>query len=146
MRNNMRTMNAEQLQQSKSICVATVEQAEAGEATYVFVTDLQHTLPVIAHGSEVPLLQNDDQVLVLLIPQGAIVMQRLRKPGERPQQGFSIQPDGRLQLHHKHGITLKTDKAKIEIRADGRLYVDGKEIYAIADGMHRLQGATIELN
>ena len=146
MQNSIRNTNPHQAQQFQQICVATVEQSDCGEATHVFVIDLQKVIPVFAHGSEVAQLQDGDKVLVLLVTQGAIVMHRLRKTGERPQQGFSVQTDGRLQLHNKNGITLKTDKAKIEIRADGRLYVDGKEIYAIADGMHRLQGATIELN
>lgn len=146
MQNSIQNMNAMHMRHSQQVCVATVEQSQDGEATQVLIIGLQRTVPVYAHGSEVTHLQDGDQVLVLLATQGAIVMQRLRKPGERPQRGFSIQPDGRLQLHNNKGITLKTDKAKIEIRADGRLYVDGKEIYAIADGMHRLQGATIELN
>ena len=146
MRNSIRKINTEQAQQSQQICIATVDKAEAGEAINVFVIAMQQSFPVFAHASEIPPLQKDDTVLVLLTMQGVIVMSRLRKPGEQPQQGFSVQQDGRLQLHNKNGVTLKTDKAKIEIRSDGRVYVDGKEIYAIADGKHRLQGATIELN
>ena len=146
MRNSIQIMGAKQAQHQQQVYVAIVERSQAGEATQIFVIGPQRTFPVFAHSSEVALLQDGDQVLVLLGEQGAIVMQRLRKPGERPQQGFSVQSDGCLQLHNHNGITLKTDKAKIEIRSDGRLYVDGKEIYAIADGLHRLQGATIELN
>jgi hypothetical protein len=146
MQNSIRKTNSKQAQQTQQIYIATVEQSQLGEATHVFVIEQQQLIPVFAHASEVALLQDGDQVLVLLTAQGAIVMQRLRKQGEQPQLGFSVQADGRLQLHNKNGITLKTDKAKIDIRADGRLYVDGKEIYAIADGKHRLQGATIELN
>jgi hypothetical protein len=146
MRNTIQSMASQQIEQFQSICVAYVEQTESGEATQVFIPSLQKSISVFAHSSEVPHLHNGDQVLVMLTEQGAIVTQRLRKPGERPQQGFSVQPDGRLLLHNKTGITLETDETKIELRADGRVYIDGKEIYAIADGKHRLQGATIELN
>jgi hypothetical protein len=146
MRNTIQSMASQQIEQFQSIYVAYVEQTESGEATQVFITSLQKSISVFAHGSEVPHLHNGDQVLVMLTEQGAIVTQRLRKPGERPQQGFSVQPDGRLMLHNKTGIKLETDETKIELRADGRIYIDGKEIYAIADGKHRLQGATIELN
>ena len=146
MHNNLLKIHTDQAQLPQQIYIATVEEVEAGEASCVFVIGLQRSFAVISHASELPPLQKDDQVLVLLSAQGVIVMQRLRKPGERPQQGFSVQQDGRLQLYNVNGLTLKTDKAKIEIRADGRIYVDGHEIYAIADGKHRLQGATIELN
>lgn len=146
MQNSLRKINPEQAQLPQEIYIANVEDACAGEAVRVFVIALQRSVPVLSHSSEVSPLQIDDQVLVLLTTQGVIVMQRLRKPGELPQAGFSVQQDGSLQLQNVNGITLKTNNARIEIRANGRICVDGREIYAIADGKHRLQGATIELN
>lgn len=146
MQNSMRNTQVHMLQPNHQLFVASVEQVQAGEITQVLIADLQQCIPNIAHVREVSVLQANDQILDSVTPQGAIFMQRLRKLGERPQVGFSIQEVGRLLFHNKNGITLKADAAKTEIRADGRMFVDSKEFYAIEGGMRCLQGATIELN
>ena len=90
MRNSIQIMGAKQAQHQQQVYVAIVERSQAGEATQIFVIGLQRTFPVFAHSSEVALLQDGDQVLVLLGEQGAIVMQRLRKPGwhRRNRSGY----------------------------------------------------------
>jgi len=126
--------------------LATVTAAAQGEATQVHIQGMERALPVAAHASHVPALHPGDAVMVLPTDAGVIVALRLRAPGERPQQGFSVNTDGSLSVEGAGTIRISTAGAAIELRQDGRLCVDGKEIYAIADGLHRVQGARIELN
>lgn len=127
--------------------LATVLDTQDGEALHVTRDDNNaEDIPIVGHASEVPPLQPGDRVVILNTRDGAIVTHRLRSTGERPTTGFNVNKDGSLSVRTSDGITLATDHATIELRADGRVFVDGKEIYAIADGLHRLQGATIELN
>ena len=125
-----------------------VLEAENGEALTVLVGNGNSVRKAVvtAHASEVPSLQTGDRVVVLNTDENAIITHRLRNPGERPQAGFNVNPDGSLSVRTTGGIVLATDHATIEVRADGSIFVDGKEIYAIADGLQRLQGSTIELN
>ena len=126
--------------------VATVSDMENGEAIAVHVDGFDCDLVVVGHDTNLPPLNIGDHVIVLHTDVGAIVTSRLRQPGEGPTTAFRIREDGSLEVHAQHGIVIRTDTARLEIRQDGRVFVDGKEIYAIADGLHRLQGATIELN
>lgn len=125
---------------------ATVTATCNGEATQVLVDGMDSGLAVVGHASHVPELRVGDAVMVLSARQGAVIGFRLRAPGERPQQGFQVNADGSLSVQADAGICIRTPRAAIELRRDGRLCVDGEEIYAIADGLHRLQGARIELN
>ncbi|OOG27887.1 hypothetical protein B1C78_02650 [Thioalkalivibrio denitrificans] len=129
-----------------TVTLATVTAAHEGEATAVQPHGTEAPLPVAAHASHVPPLEPGDQVIVASTAEGLVMISRLRRPGERPSQGFSVNEDGSLSVASDRGITIRTARAAIELRADGRLCVDGREIYAVADGLHRLQGATIELN
>ena len=54
--------------------------------------------------------------------------------------------NGQLLFDAPKGLLLRTGDAQIELRPDGTLLLDGREIHAIADGINRLLGARIELN
>ena len=43
-------------------------------------------------------------------------------------------------------ITLATDHATIGLRADGRIFIDGQEIYSEAKGMQTVLGRPLKLN
>ena len=126
--------------------LGVVSLVDQGEAKEVYVIDQDVTLNVSAHATNVPFLQNGDEVVVLVDKSDAIITHRLRGSGERPQQGFDVNTDGSLTVKNANGIVIQTDKSKIELRDDGYLYIDGKEIYTISDGVYRIQGTTIELN
>jgi len=126
--------------------IAEVIEVEHAEATNIYVPTLNKEVNVFAHSTSVPALNVGDAVLVACIESNYIVTHRLRSKGELPQQGFNLEEDGSLQVKNADGILIQSNASKIEIQKDGRIMVDGKEIYAISDGKHRLQGATIELN
>lgn len=130
-----------------SVCLAVVCEAHSGQATFVGeLTDGDDVMKVTGHASEVPPLEVGDRVAILVLDEGAVVTHRLRGNGERPRLGLAANADGSVMLEAARGITIRTTRAQIELRGDGRIVVNGREIYALADGLHRLQGATIELN
>lgn len=126
--------------------LAEVIEVEHGEATNIFIPELTREVNVDAHSSSVEYLNVGDTVLVQYIKSKYIITHKLRMNGESPTYAFSINKDGSLEINSEKGIVIRSSESRIEIRKDGRVYIDGKEIYAIADGKHRLQGATIELN
>ena len=129
-----------------SLQMATVLHAKNGEAKEIILAGRTDIFPVVAHSAEVSPIIDNDHVLALLMPTGAIITHRLRQPGELPQRGFNIRKDGTLELENSNGIEIKANDAYISIDKTGRIFVDGKEIYSFAIGVNRLQGATIELN
>ncbi len=136
-------LHPRQNQMQDQTVIATVVDTENGEALHVQIAGEQRS--VVGHFGEVPILKTGDRVAVMQIAEGAIVMSRLRRPGEAPCP-LVLDQDGRLEIEAAGGICLKSGESRIEITADGRIWVDGKEIYSICEGRMRLQGSTIELN
>ncbi|BCR03028.1 hypothetical protein DESUT3_00970 [Desulfuromonas versatilis] len=127
-------------------CIATVVEVKGGEA--VSVTGLPGSIEPVAvsgHFSEVPPLKAGDRVAVMLTGAGPIVMARLRARGEQPGPRIEDE-EGQLVLDAEKGIRLQCGESRIELTPDGRIWVDGREIYSVAAGRMRLQGAVIELN
>jgi len=146
MQEKVKHIDQRQATQDLSLKMATVLHAKNGEAIEIVLPDISETFPVIAHSAEVSFLSDNDRVLILLTPAGAIITHRLRQPGELPQRGFNVRNDGSLEVDNANGIVIKANNAHITIDKTGRIFVDGKEIYSFAVGVNRLQGATIELN
>ncbi|HEB58422.1 MAG TPA: hypothetical protein ENJ01_04305 [Gammaproteobacteria bacterium] len=144
MKNNIKPIAQNPQPDTTAPRIAEVAEAENGEALTLLLGGEE--FPVIAHADGVPPLQVGDRVVFLATDDGVIVTHRLRAPGEHPTRGFSVRPDGSLIIDAGEGITLATDHATIQLRADGRIMVDGREIYSVARGLQRLQGATIALN
>ena len=126
--------------------LAEVIEVEHAEATNIYLPNLNKEVNVFAHSSSVPALRVGDMVLVECIESNYIVTHRLRSKGEVPQQGFSLNEDGSLQVKNADGILIQSNASKIEIQKDGRIMVDGKEVYTISDGLLLLQGALIKAN
>ncbi len=127
------------------ICsVAKVVEAEQGQALSVMLADGQ-VLDVHGHLSEVSVLNAGDRVLIQRTAAGLVVTGRLRAPGE-PAGSLVKERNGRLILDAAAGICLQAGDACIELTPDGRIQVDGREIYSIASGRVRLQGTTVEIN
>lgn len=128
------------------ILLAEVVEAEDGEALNIYLPELNKEVNVFAHSASVPSICVGDNVLVEQVESHYVVTHRLRIKGESPQKGFSQKSNGQLEINSDSGIVIQSNGSKIEIQQDGRIKVDGKEIYSIATGKQRLQGATIELN
>lgn len=125
---------------------AEVVEVEDGEATNIFLPEINREVNVFAHSSSVPLLKVGDIVLVQNIQSNYIVTHRLRYKGEEPQHGFLINEDGTLEINSNYGIVIRTNWSQLKIQKDGCVLIDGEEIYKIADGRLHVQNATIELN
>ena len=125
---------------------AEVVEIEHFEATNVYLPALNKEVNIYAHSASVPPLKVGDMVLVECIESNYIVTHRLRQHSERPQCGFTVNNDGVLEVSNANGILIQANQSRIEVKKDGQIFVDGKEIYSIAGGKHLLQGTTIELN
>jgi len=125
--------------------LATVVLARNHEAVLVTLPDSGQQHEIIAHLNNVPPLQEGDQVLVLSTKQGLVVTGSIRSESESPLDGLSYK-DGKLNLRAGKSIKIQSGPAIIELTASGKIKIDGKNIYSISEGRHRLQGATIELN
>jgi hypothetical protein len=123
--------------------VATVTSTLDGQAT---VVDLGGTLcPVTDHLSQVETLKAGDRVLTIRTATGMIVAGRLRAWDEAPAPRLEEQ-DGRLLVEAAQSVRLQAGQNWIEVHADGRIELDGRQITGLAEGRLRLQGSTIELN
>lgn len=127
-----------------SNAIATVEAVDQYEATLVKTSNC-NTSQVVAHLNNVPPLSVGDKVLVIATPQGIVVTGRLRSKSESPLEGLIYQ-DGKLCLRAGKSVKIQSGHAQIELTATGKIKIDGKNIYSISEGRHRLQGSTIELN
>ena len=122
--------------------VASVNNHEAIDA----LTDEGNRINITAHAASVGPLKTGDRVVINSVNQMYIVMCKLRDKNEQPMKGFVVNDDGSLTIDNMQGIKISVGGAKVEISKDGRVYIDSKEIYAIAEGLQRLQAAKIELN
>ena len=123
--------------------IAIVMDTIAEEAISVDING--NTVDVVAHLQNVPPLAPKDRVLIVATSEGYVVTGLLRKVDEPAYQGV-LQKDGAISINAKNGITIETGDARIELTAKGKINVDGKNIYTISEGLHRIQGAKIELN
>jgi hypothetical protein len=123
--------------------IATVLEVEDGQA---MVIDLGDTpCPVAGHLSQVEALKEGDRILALRTATGFVVAGRLRAGGEDPAPRLEEQ-DGRLLVEAPKSVRLQAGENWIEVHADGRIELDGRQITGMAEGRLRLQGSTIELN
>lgn len=127
--------------------IATVHKLNSDGSTFVLLEN--RILPVAGYLAAIPgiipKLKAGQQVLVLETEQGVGILGSWLSAGEKPKAQIDLQ-EGRLQLDATESITLKTGASSIEIHANGKIRVDGKDIYSIAEGPQRLQGSIIELN
>ena len=117
----------------------------------LLVTTPTHDNPQpVRHVAEtITTLQEGDRVLCLLDDTiGVVVTDRIVPLADsHPGADLITELDnGQLLFDAPKGLILRTGDAQIELRPDGTLLLDGREIHAIADGINRLLGARIELN
>jgi hypothetical protein len=103
---------------------ARIMDAEKGEAIYL--TDVPgHPEPieVAGHGAGTPWVSIGDIVLATATPQGVVVFDRLRRPEEAPQIGFSL-IDGAAILNGVRRILLQARSARVELSEDGEVRIN----------------------
>lgn len=125
------------------IAVAIVVEARNGQATMVHRGNTPG--PVAGHLSQVEPLKTGDRVLTVRTDMGLIVAGRLRGPDESCAPRIE-EMDGCLLLKGTHSVRLQAGENRIEVHADGRIELDGRQISGMAEGRLRLQGSSIELN
>lgn len=122
---------------------------EVDENGVISVLVDKHVLPVTGYLAPIPgilpMLASGQQVLVLETGEGVGILGCWQPANEMTKAQIEIQ-DGRLHINATESIILNSGNSSIEIRADGKIRVDGKDIYSIAEGPLRLQGSIIELN
>lgn len=126
--------------------IASVCEVSMGLAIKIFLPNTEQEFNVIAHAEAVSSLNLADRVIILLVDNGAIILHRLRREGERPQSGFTEKEDGTLSIKSKRSIVIETDQASFKIYSDGRIQLDGNEIYSVSKGMQYILGSQLNLN
>ncbi len=101
--------------------------------------------PVAGHLSQVESLKEGDRILTICTATGIIVAGRLRAGNEAAAPRLEEQ-DGRLLVEASKSVRLQAGENWIEVHADGRIELDGRQITGLAEGCVRLQGSTIEFN
>ncbi len=103
--------------------VAIVMDARKGEAlTLSDVPGCPEPVTVAGHGANAPWLEEGDGVLVMPTPQGAVVIDRIRRVGEPPRTGFDL--IGRAAYLRAEGIRLESGNGRLEITADGEVLLN----------------------
>jgi len=125
--------------------LATVVAVNNYEAVMITLPDSSDEHKVIAHLNNVPPLEVGDQILVTGTKQGLVVTGCIRNESESALDGLTYK-NGKLNLRAGKSVKIQSGPALIELTATGKIKIDGKNIYSISEGRHRLQGATIELN
>lgn len=122
--------------------IAIVLEARHGQATVVTLDGTP--CPVAGHLSQVEALQIGDRVLTIRTDTGIIVAGRLRVPGRTCAPRIEEQ-DGFLIVEATRGVRLKAGENRIEVHADGRIELNGKQVAVMATDRARILGQTIEL-
>lgn len=124
--------------------IALVMQTDRGEA--ITITDLHgNEVPLRGHLSDVPWLEQGDEVVVTETPDGAIITGRLRRVGELPQSTISVSDDAMI-LTADRPLLIKVGESRLELTPHGQIRVDGREISQLADESMRLLSPVIEVN
>ena len=123
--------------------IATVTTVKGGHAVEIDSEGV--CCPVAGHLSQVEALKVGDQVIILKVPMGLVIAGRLRSPTEIPAPRLEAQK-GRLILEAAQSVCLQAGQSSIEVHADGRIQIDGRQITGQATGHIGLHSPTIELN
>ena len=128
---------------AESIGIATVTEAVAGQA--VTIDPGGQAASVAGHLSQAEYLKAGDRVLTLSTDAGIIVAGRLRAADEAPAPRMEHR-DGRLLVQAPESVCLQAGENRIEVHADGRIALNGKQITGQASERIQLTGSEIQLN
>ncbi|BAU58584.1 hypothetical protein LRD18_01980 [Halorhodospira halochloris] len=135
--------------------IAQVAQAAEGRAVtiYLLIPSGIVELPVIAHARDLSPLSPGDSVVVLLDDKkleqstGGWVIHALADKAEVPRLGLECRADGSFLFCAEQGdVRIEANGSMLELRADGRIQVDGDTVHTHANGENRITGRRIALN
>lgn len=127
--------------------VAEVVDASDGAALTLKLNN-GNVLSVYGHASMTPYLSEGDRVIFTLVEQSpgtAMILDRLRRPGEAPAKSFVEQPDHLVLETDKH-ILLKNSKALLALTDDGNLSLEAENILTLAKLLYSIKGQNVEIN
>lgn len=125
--------------------LARVEEASDGVALRVTDLATATNLPVAGHLHGVARLSVGDTVCLINSPQGGVILDRLRRPGDGPAADIQ-EADGHLAISAGQSVTLNAGASRIELRTDGTIRVNGTTVHQIAQQRLTLVSASLELN
>lgn len=152
MKNSLHEINnipVSTLEKSQVMTVSGVHNGEAIVLTSddgIVLSNKNSTTTCFNHASSVPVLSIGDKVIIQEISNILILTDKLRASDELPSVGFEFNNDGSLNLFSDGNIKLNTANAKIDILSNGKILIDGNEVYSLSNGVNRIQGTSIELN
>ncbi len=126
--------------------IMTVTAVINAEATSLLTIEEMNFDSDFIHASSVPSLEIGDQVIVQEISGLFIITDKLRNKEDKPTVGFEVDDDGSLSIVSDVKLTLRTTNAKIDIFENGKILINGSEVYSQSNGINRIQGKSIELN
>lgn len=125
--------------------VGCVQQASDGAATAVTDEATGTELAVAGHFRSAGHLQPGDTVGYMNTPDGALIVDRLRREGEGPSADIQ-EENGHVVVSAGQSLTLMAGGSRLEISADGRIRIDGNEVQQNAHGRLALRAPSVELN
>ena len=94
--------------------------------------------PVREYAEHLGGLNTGDRVMAILQDdESCVVTSRLVPPAG---------PQNKLVVDAPQGVVLKAGDALLELRADGTVLINGKNIYSEASGLNQISGARLNLN
>ncbi len=126
--------------------IMTVTSVVNAEAVSLVTIDEINFDSDFVHASSVPGLDIGDQVIVQNVSGLFVITDKLRNKDDKPTMGFEVNEDGSLCIASDVQLTMKTSNAKIDIFENGKILINGNEVYSQSNGINRIQGKTIELN
>jgi hypothetical protein len=126
--------------------LAIVDEVQNGRAvTVLWPKKSANPVPVYGHLSHVHVLKKFDEVLVVETEKGIVITGILAEKNQPPAAKIE-QTEKALVIRSNTAVRLETDKATIELSADGKVSIDGKVIYQQAEQLLALKGHPVELN
>lgn len=119
--------------------------AQAGAATRVRDPATGGCVQVTGHLDSAAALEPGDLACVAATAQGVVVLGRLRSATEAPA-ALPREAGGRVEIAAHHSVLIRAGASRIEIRADGSIRLDGREVHQVAEGRLSLLAATVEIN
>ncbi|WP_119393179.1 hypothetical protein [Salinibius halmophilus] len=137
---NVVQLSANQTALAQSL--ATVVETKNGCAVSVDINGKTHQ--VTGHGRSVAHLHEQDQVLVMHNGEQCIVTDIVDSQ-HKPAQSFTVE-NGIAKLDGVNAISLQTQKGEITIDLNGRIFLQGKELYSRAELDNVVTGRVVKIN
>lgn len=137
---NVVQLSANQTALAQSL--ATVLETKNGCATKIDLNG--QTRSVTGHGRSVAHIHEQDQVLVMHNVEQCIITDIIDSQ-HKAAQSFTVE-NGIAKLDGVKAISLQTEKGEITIDLNGRIFLQGKELYSRAELDNVVTGRTVKIN